>query len=171
MAWTISSNGPLGTIGIESIDSSLRTGVPLGTVVRAKDPTLGDGEFIFLKGVGSTVVGSLVTYNLSAGTTTLTPTTGTNQSGPVAVAMAANTGTSDGAWYQIGGAAVIKKPAVKALPTSAIYLSTTAARVRTSAYSGRQVLGARTANTTTITTTTSTVTVIINRPHLQGQTA
>lgn len=141
----------------------------LGMIVTAFDPTYGFGEFILLPGASSTVVGSLVSYNTTSYTTTLAPITGTNLSGPVAVAMAANTSTSTWGWYQIAGAAVIKKPAVKAQPASAIYVSTSAGRVRTSAYSGRQVLGARTANSTTVTTTTSTVTVILNRPHLQGQ--
>ena len=34
---------------------------PLGTIVRAVDPTYGEAEFIYLKGVASTVVGSGVT--------------------------------------------------------------------------------------------------------------
>ena len=35
----------------------------LGTIVRANDPTYGEGEFIYLKGIGSTVVGSIVNYD------------------------------------------------------------------------------------------------------------
>ena len=35
----------------------------LGMVVRAFDPTYGEGEFILLLGVASTVIGSMVTYN------------------------------------------------------------------------------------------------------------
>lgn len=149
-------------------DTSTTQNHPLGTIVTARDETYGAGEFIYLKGVGSTVVGSLVTYNTSAGTTTLAPASGSALGGSFAVAMSANVANQYG-WYQISGAAVIKKPAVKAQPDSPIYLSTTAGRVRTSSYSGRLVLGARTANTTTVTTTTSTVTVIINRPHWSGK--
>ena len=36
---------------------------PVGTIVRAEDPTYGEGEFIYLIGVASTIVGSLVTYD------------------------------------------------------------------------------------------------------------
>jgi hypothetical protein len=43
--------------------------LPLGTVINAVDPVYGGGEFIFLKGVASTVVGSLVTYDQNLGTT------------------------------------------------------------------------------------------------------
>jgi len=58
---------------------------PLGTIVTAVDPTFGGGEFIYLKGVASTVVGSLVTYDQFLATTTLAPATG--GVGSVAVAM------------------------------------------------------------------------------------
>ena len=82
----------------------------LGQVVRAFDPTYGEGEFIMLVGVASTVIGSLVTYNATTYQTTLSANTA-NQATPVAVAMAANTAGLFG-WYQIGGLAVIKKTAV-----------------------------------------------------------
>lgn len=183
MAYTI-SNPQMGFLALTAIDSGVippnnantgsTTTVPTpplapGMVITAQDPTYGGGEFILLAGVASTVVGSLVTYNSVSFATTLAPNTGANLASPVAVAMSANAAATTWGWYQIGGAAVIKKPAVKALPTNSIFLSTTAGRVRTSAYSGRQVLGAKTVNTTTVTTTTSTVTVMLDRPHLQGQ--
>ena len=38
---------------------------PLGTIVRGVDPTYGEGEFIYLKGVASTIAGSIVEYNTS----------------------------------------------------------------------------------------------------------
>ena len=62
--------------------------VVLGSIVRAIDPTFGEGEFILLLGVASTVVGSVVTYNATTYQTALTVNTG-NQAVPVAVAMAA----------------------------------------------------------------------------------
>ena len=127
-----------GEIGVQPIaDTSTVQKHPLGKIVPGTSVTYGGGEFIYLKGVASTVVGSLVTYDPYVGTTTLSPATGYNLSDPVAVAMSANVASQYG-WYQIAGAAVIKKPAVKAQPTSNIYLSGTAGRVRTSAYSGRQ---------------------------------
>ena len=141
----------------------------LGMVCRAFDPTYGEGEFILLVGVASTVVGSLVTYNATTYQTTLSANTA-NQATPVAVAMAANTAGLFG-WYQIGGLAVIKKTAVATNAQVAVYQSATAGRIMATAASGKQVLGARSANLATIASTVSTVIVSINRPHLQGATA
>jgi len=61
---------------------------PLGTIIRAKDTTYGEGEFIYLQGVASTIVGSVVEYNTSfqtglEATALLTPH-------PLAVAMSIN---------------------------------------------------------------------------------
>ena len=141
----------------------------LGQVVRAFDPTYGEGEFIMLVGVASTVVGSLVTYNATTYQTTLSANTA-NQATPVAVAMAANTAGLFG-WYQIGGLAVIKKTAVATNAQVAVYQSATVGRIMATAVSGKQVLGARSANLATVAATVSTVIVSINRPHLQGATA
>ena len=140
----------------------------LGQVVRAFDPTYGEGEFILLVGVASTVVGSLVVYNATTYQTTLAPST-SNLAQPVAVAMSANLAASFG-WYQIGGLAVVKKTAVKTLTNVPMFLSATAGRIMATAASGKQILGARSANLATVTATTSTVIVSINRPHAQGQT-
>ena len=78
----------------------------LGTIVRAFDPVYGEGEFILLLGVASTVVGSVVRYNATTYQTTLVVNTAV-QDVPVAVAMAATTAGLYG-WYQIAGNAVIK---------------------------------------------------------------
>lgn len=75
--------------------------VELGLIVNAGDPTLGAGEFIYLKGVASTVVGSWVTYNFDDFTTTLLAA---NAIGPVAIAMSACVASEYG-WYQIEGKA------------------------------------------------------------------
>jgi len=77
---------------------------PLGTIRRAKDPTYGEGEFIYLKGVASTLLGSWVTYNTDDGSTALLAANGI---GPVAVAMSINVANQFG-WYQISGKAVGK---------------------------------------------------------------
>jgi phosphatidylserine decarboxylase len=140
----------------------------LGMVCRAFDPTYGEGEFILLVGVASTVVGSLVTYNATTYQTTLSANTA-NQATPVAVAMSACTAGLFG-WYQIGGLAVVKKTAVAVNAQVPIYQSATVGRIMPTAASGKQVLGARSANLATIASTVSTVVVSINRPHLQGQT-
>ena len=43
---------------------------PLGTIVTATSPTYGVGEFIYLKGLNSTVRGTAVTYNADDFSTT-----------------------------------------------------------------------------------------------------
>lgn len=83
---------------------------PIGTRVRAVDPTYGEGEFIYLKGIASTVVGSVVIYDEYANTTTLGVA---GSRGPVAVAMSANVASQFG-WYQIAGSSVVKAATVLA---------------------------------------------------------
>ena len=140
----------------------------LGQVVRAFDPTYGEGEFIMLVGVASTVVGSLVTYNTTTYQTALSPNTA-NLAQPVAVAMSANLAASFG-WYQIGGLAVIKKTAVAVNAGVSVFQSATTGRIMPTVASGKEILGAKSANLATVASTVSTVIVSINRPHLQGQT-
>lgn len=143
---------------------------PYGTIVSAVDPVYGAGEFIYLKGLASTVVGSIVTYVASTGVTALSTTSGVvNGGAPVAVAMSANVASQYG-WYQIAGDAVIKKTAVKVDPagTTKVYLSATAGRVMQTSVAGRQIIGARWITATTVTSTTSTAVATLNRPVQQG---
>lgn len=138
----------------------------LGTVVTAQDPVFGQGEFIYLLGVASTVTGSLVTYDGTTYATTLSATTA-NQGRPVAWAMNANVASNYG-WYQISGTVVaLKTTANKFLATVALGVISTGKVGSVS--SGKQILGARTANLTTVTSATTTVNVVVNRPHLQGR--
>ena len=170
MAYVITS----GVAGAQSIaDTSTVQNHPLGKIVTAKDPTLGEGEFIYLKGVASTAVGLMVYYDVNTGTTSLTSTSLVlNRGQPVAVAMSANVASQYG-WYQIGGASTILKTAVKVDPALAtgmnVHLSATAGRVMQTSVASRQVLGARFASATTVTSTTSTAIVTINRPIMQGR--
>lgn len=143
--------------------------VPLGTIVRAVDPTYGSGEFIYLRGSASIAAGSLVYYsdNAVADTAKLTTTSGVVDGGSnLAVAMAAVIANTYG-WFQIGGKAVVLKTATKidpATPTAKVYLSATAGRVMPTSVAGRQIIGARFQSATTVTTTTSTAVVTLNRP-------
>lgn len=137
-----------------------------GVIVRGQDHTLGGGEFIYLKGVNSTLVGSLVTYDPTNHTTTLSPNTA-NLDQPVAVALSANN-TGSWAWYQIAGVAVIKKTAVKVNPNVPVYQSATTGRVMSTAASGKQLMNARSVNAATVASATSTINVLIQRPFLQG---
>jgi hypothetical protein len=141
---------------------------PIGKIVTAVDPTLGEGEFIYLKGGASVVANSLVYYtdNAAADSVKLTTTSGVVDGGSnLAVAMAATTAALYG-WFQIGGRATVLKTATKIDPASTfkVYLSATAGRVMPTSVAGRQILGARFPATTTVTTTTSTCIVTLNRP-------
>ena len=92
----------------QAIDETSTTQLlPLGTRVRAYDvaaTAYGEGEFIYLKGVASTVLGSIVTYSQDDNSTALLVA---NAIDPVAVSMSDNVASSYG-WYQIFGKAVGK---------------------------------------------------------------
>jgi hypothetical protein len=150
-------------------DTSTTQKHPLGTIILGVDQTYGQAEFIYLLGVASTVVGSLVRYNATTyQTALLSVTNGKNKGVPVAVAMSANDAAAYG-WYQVSGNAVVKKTTVAVTPQVPVFISATDGRLKVLASAGQQILGAQTANLTTIVTTTSTVVVTINRPMTQGQ--
>ena len=88
MAYTIQT-ALVGAQGIAQTDTT--SNHPLGARIFANDTTYGGAEFVYLKGVASTVVGSVVIYDQYAGTSTLA-TAGSR--GPVAVAMSANVETN-----------------------------------------------------------------------------
>jgi hypothetical protein len=101
MAFTVAENMLLGQANAETSTTARHS---LGQIVRAKDPSYGVGEFIYLKGVASTAIGSWVTYNADDWSTALLAA---NAIGPVAVSMSANVADQYG-WYQIEGKAVGK---------------------------------------------------------------
>ena len=107
---------------------------PLGTVVRAEDPTYGAGEFIYLAGVANTAVGSWVKYMEDGFTTSLLAA---NDIGQVAVAMSANVASQYG-WYQIKGKAVGKALASYA-DNGLVYATATAGSVDDAAVAGDRV--------------------------------
>lgn len=139
---------------------------PLGTVVRAADPTYGEGEFIYLLGVASTTVGSIVTYDASTYQTVLSAVGG-NIPRAVAVAMSANVGSQYG-WYQISGQAVCAKTCTVSLAAgAAVGVLTTGLIAGTG--SGKEIEGAAVAAVASATAGRTTVKVMINRPHKQGR--
>lgn len=77
---------------------------PLGTIIRAVDPTFGEGEFVYADGAAATIVGSAVIVDTYAGTTVLADA---GDRGVVGIAMSVNLAGSFG-WYQISGNAVVK---------------------------------------------------------------
>jgi hypothetical protein len=147
MAYAIQS-GVMGLSPIGSVDSTRKS--PEGQIVQAVDPVLGGGEFVYLAGCASTVVGSVVQYDQIAHTTTLAAATA-NLPGPLAVAMAATIANTWG-WYQRCGAAVVSKTAA-AINPGAIQLAG-GGQVAGGAAAGLTVEGARAVVTAGAGTTT-----------------
>lgn len=137
----------------------------LGFKVRGYDQIYGYGEFLYMKGVASTVVGSLVTYDNTLATTTLAPATG--GIGPVAVAMSANVASQFG-WYQIRGAAAVKSPNTMVPGAEVFMLAATPGSVDDAQVNGEQVVNAK-VSTTTGTPSSGLGVIEIQYPFLQGQ--
>jgi hypothetical protein len=110
----------------------------LGDIVRAVDPTYGSGEFIYLKGVASTAIGSWVTYNSDDNTTALLAA---NAIGPVAVAMSASVADTYG-WYQIHGKA-IGKALTGFVDNANVYATATAGSIDDAVVAGDRVKNAK----------------------------
>lgn len=176
MAYTITEPDagyfPIATVDSGVTPANSATAIPsppanLGVIVRAIDPTFGEGEFICLAGVASTVVGSLVTWDGTTYATTLAATTG-NQGRPVGFAMSANVAATTFGWYQIAGTAVASKTTTnKFLAKVALGVASTGKVGSVS--SGKQILNARTANAATVASAATTVQVVCNRPGLMGR--
>ena len=128
-----------GLIGAQPIAGTETTEKhPAGTIVTAEDPTYGVGEFVYLKGVASTVVGSWVTYNADDWTTVLLAA---NAIGPVASAMSANVAGQFG-WYQIHGKA-IGKASTGFVDNANVYATATAGEVDDAVVAGDRVKRAK----------------------------
>lgn len=109
----------------------------LGTRVRATDPVYGEGEFVYLKGVASTVVGDAVIYDQKNGTTTRTVAA---SKGPLAVSMSANVANQFG-WYAVAGAVPVK--VVAGIAASSVpYVSATAGSLDDTVAANQGVTGA-----------------------------
>ena len=166
MAWTFQET-VLGYTPVGTIDTT--ASVPLGTIARATDPTYGAGEFIYLKGVASTVLGSLVVWDgASTGTptyqTTLAPSTA-NLAQSVAFATAATVANTYG-WYQVGGSTIAATNGTLAAGPGPVYIGT-AGTVTSTAAAGKQILNARN-DTATGTPAANQAVLQINRPFAQG---
>ena len=153
-------------VGTQAIaDTSTTQNHPLGTLVRAKDPTYGVGEFIYLSGVASTVVGSWVTVHEDGFTTTLLAA---NDIGRIAVAMSINVASQYG-WYQISGKAVGKAAAAYA-DNGLVYATATAGIVDDAVVAGDRVKNAIGASAVD-TPSTGLAEFEIDRPFMDDATA
>lgn len=158
----------------QAISSASSTkAVPLGTIVRAFDTTLGEGEFVYLNGGASILSVGLVCNwvgNASVPSTfTTKPATSTATIGAntqlLAVSMAiAVAGTY--AWFQIAGMGTVRKIAsIISASRTALGLKTTLGRVGRGSASGKQILGMRNSGIS-VPAATSTMLVIMDRPHV-----
>jgi hypothetical protein len=157
MAWKQSFRVVHGGQGIATTSTSQEQ--DLGSIVQAWDSTYLTGEFIYLKGVASTVVGSFVTYSLKDCTTALLVA---NAIGPVAVSMSINVASSFG-WYQISGTAVGKAKAGFA-DNAAVYGTSTAGSIDDAVVAGDRVHNAKGASALD-DPSTGLAKFELNRPH------
>lgn len=97
LAFKGSQPGLVGLAAFNLSDTTQRH--PLGMRAKFIDPTYGEIEAIYLKGVASTAAGDLVVYDPKNATTTRTVAA---SRGPIAVALAANVALQFG-WYAIQG--------------------------------------------------------------------
>lgn len=148
--------------GSQQIDETSTTQKhPLGTIVRAKDPTYGEGEFIYLQGIGSTIVGSVVEYDTSF--VTALETTALSVPRPNAVSMSINIASQYG-WYQISGLAKVAKLSTTSFAADAILAAS--AGLAIAGASGLMISGALVAVVASAVSVTAPdlTTVNINRP-------
>lgn len=93
-------------------DTSTTQNHRIGQRIHAWDDTYGFGEFIYAKGVASTVVGDVCTID-TYGNASIRAVTGGTSFGPAGVVMSANVASQYG-WYQIWGIGVVKAATVAA---------------------------------------------------------
>ena len=152
-----------GTQGIA--DTSTTQKHPLGTLVKAYDPSYGEGEFIYLSGVASTVLGSWVTVHEDDFSTTLLAA---NDIGRTATSMSINVASQYG-WYQISGKAVGLALAGYA-DNALVYATATAGSIDDAVVAGdrvKQAIGASAVDTPS----TGLAEFEIDRPFMDDATA
>ncbi len=142
--------------------------VPVGTIVRAKDPTVGEGEFIYLATTASVKTGALVYWTVRAAGSVITKVTPTTTLNGLNLAVAMCNGvTKQFAWFCIAGTVPILKIASLFAVDAKVYLAgTTTGRIRALTSTGRNILGMRSAASTSAAV--STLACTFNRPHLIG---
>lgn len=151
----------LGLVGHQPIaETSTTKNHPLGTIIQASDPTYGNGEFIYLKGVGSTIAGSIVIYDDSF--QTALATTALDEPRPLAVSVSANVANQYG-WYQISGLAYAGKSGSLCLVKGGRF--GVASGLVVAAATGNQVNGAVVAITASVVSPAEAyVYIMCNRP-------
>ena len=121
---------------------STTASLPVGTIVRAKDATLGEGEFIYLPTTASITLSNICSYRqvLSGAYTNVRSVSGTASGQPIGVAMATGQASCFG-WFQISGTAPVLKTAVIISANKPVFVSATAGRVKALSSAGRGIIG------------------------------
>jgi hypothetical protein len=165
--WVIDTPTAVGGQPITETSTTQRH--PAGKIVAGHDAdgTEGGAEFIYLKGVGSTIVGSIVNYNTLAFQTAL-GYIGENRASAMAIAMSANVANQWG-WYQISGVAIAAKASTVCLVAGfAVGVGSTSG-LAIATLSGQELQGAVVAVTASAAAGRTTVKLMVNRPHNQGR--
>ena len=157
-----------------TINSSVVSRYAVGTIAQFRDvgtTQLGSGEFIWLPGVASTIVGSWVSYSTSSGTSNTGATTlwaGTASTPfPLAVATVANAASTTWAWYQISGAAVCATSGTIAAGNPAAWQA--AGVVQGTVVSTKNVVGAIALSANGVPGTNQAI-YLLNRPSAEPST-
>ena len=128
----------IGSNLVASTSAGRSTPWKLGHVIQADDPVYGMGEFIYLKGVASTEIGSWVLYNPDDYSTSLLAA---NDIGSVAIAMGPSVASQYG-WYQIKGKA-IGKVLTGFVDNANVYSTATAGSVDDAVVAGDRIKNAK----------------------------
>lgn len=147
-------------------ENSTTENAPLGTEINAKDvadTAYGEGKFVYLLGVASTVVGSVVLIDKDAFTTSLASA---NNVGSLAVAMAPTVANEFG-WYQIIGKGVAKGLASLADNLS-VYLTSTAGSLDDAIVAGDRVKGYTASLSAIDTPSTGLFEISLDRPFVDN---
>lgn len=116
---------------LTDVDTSQRN--PFGIAIQDE----AGNEYVYLKGVGSTVVKDAVIFDPS---TFLTTRLVVDKAGPVAVALAAIAATTSFGWYQVRGSGSVNSDTVAGTQLP-LYVDGTAGRVDDATSAGDCVLG------------------------------
>lgn len=154
-----SSQSYIGQQALADVDTTQRH--PLGTIIKAYDPTYGAGEFIYLKGVSSAAVGHLVSYDVTF--TAALHTTELDKPRPVAVLMSAIDASTKYGWAQISGQAVVKKAVSVSFAAGAALAGGSGLAI--AVVSGLILNGALVAVVASAKSDVASVRVMISRPH------
>lgn len=151
----------------QAIDENSTTqNAPLGTEIDAKDVDTTDygvGRFVYLKGVASTEVGSVILIDKDDFSTSLATA---NDVGYLAVSMAATVANEFG-WYQIIGKGVAKGLAGLADDAS-LYLTATAGSLDDAVVAGDRVKGYAASLSAIDTPSTGLFEIELDRPFVDN---